>query len=214
MHNVRVGYGELRQRALAVAAGPQQQIVKSGDCVAVLLPRGIEQVIAVLGIMAVGAAYLPVNIDHPAVSQALLCHKAQVHVAIGERPAIEGVEAYPFEQLACAELLAAPVLPDPANLAYIIFTSGSTGEPKGVEIEHRSASNTVNDICQRYGIRSKDVLLGVAALDFDLSIFDIFGALSQGALLVLSEKEEHRDAEGWLALMQQHQVSVWNSVPH
>ncbi|NIG88039.1 long-chain fatty acid--CoA ligase [Serratia symbiotica] len=52
-HNVRVGYGELRQRALAVAAGLQQQGVKSGDCVAVLLPRGIEQVIAVLGIMAV-----------------------------------------------------------------------------------------------------------------------------------------------------------------
>ncbi|QTP15664.1 non-ribosomal peptide synthetase [Serratia symbiotica] len=212
-HNVRVGYGELRQRALAVAAGLQQQGVKSGDCVAVLLPRGIEQVIAVLGIMAVGAAYLPVNIDHPAARQALLCHKAQARVAIGERPAIEGVEAYPFEQLARAEPLAAPVLPDPASLAYIIFTSGSTGEPKGVEIEHRSASNTVNDICQRYGIRSKDVLLGVAALDFDLSVFDIFGALSQGALLVLSEEEEHRDAEGWLALMQQHQVSVWNSVP-
>lgn len=205
-----ISYGELRERVLAVAAGLQQQGIKEGDCVAISLPRGIDQMVAVLGVLAAGAAYLPVNGKHPPARQALLCRKAQVKLAIGRA---EGATSLPLQQLLSCTPLLEPVLPDAASLAYIIFTSGSTGEPKGVEVEHRSASNTVDDICQRYGIRSQDVFLGVAALDFDLSVFDIFGALSQGAKLVLSAEEEHRDAEGWLALMQQHQVSVWNSVP-
>ncbi|EEG7920414.1 amino acid adenylation domain-containing protein [Salmonella enterica subsp. enterica serovar Newport] len=205
-----ISYGELRESALAVAAGLQLQGVNEGDCVAIGLPRGVEQIAAVLGVLAAGAAYLPVNGKHPPARQALLCRKAQAKRAIG---CVNGAISLPLQQLLNCAPLPEPVLPDAASLAYIIFTSGSTGEPKGVEVEHRSASNTVDDICQRYAICSQDVFLGVAALDFDLSVFDIFGALSQGAQLVLSAEEEHRDAEGWLALMQQHRVSVWNSVP-
>jgi non-ribosomal peptide synthetase component F len=66
------------------------------------------------------------------------------------------------------------------DLAYVIFTSGSTGEPKGVMIEHRSALNTVLDINERFGVSADDRILALSSLSFDLSVYDIFGALAAG----------------------------------
>ncbi|MGP9565815.1 AMP-binding protein, partial [Halomonas sp. AOP43-D1-12] len=68
--------------------------------------------------------------------------------------------------------LVAPVTVDPASPAYIIFTSGSTGEPKGVQIAHQAAANTLDDINARCGITDTSRGLAVSALDFDLSVYD------------------------------------------
>ncbi|MGY1949188.1 AMP-binding protein, partial [Nocardia asiatica] len=99
------------------------------------------------------------------------------------------------------------------DLAYVIFTSGSTGVPKGVEIEHASAVNTVDDIRCRFGIDAADRVLAVAATDFDLSVFDLFGVLAAGGSVVIVADEDRRDPDRWLALTHAHAVTVWNSVP-
>jgi amino acid adenylation domain-containing protein len=109
--------------------------------------------------------------------------------------------------------LASPILVDPQALAYVIFTSGSTGTPKGVEIAHQAALNTIEDINTRFAIGSGDRVLAVSALDFDLSVFDVFGLLGVGGALVLIEEEERREAQRWAALVERHEVTVWNSVP-
>ena len=71
------------------------------------------------------------------------------------------------------------------TLGYIIYTSGSTGEPKGVEVTHRAAMNTIEAINERYGVGREDRALAVSGLDFDLSVYDIFGLLTAGGTVVV-----------------------------
>src|SRR6185436_89582 len=75
------------------------------------------------------------------------------------------------------------------------------------------AVNTVQDINERYGVGSRDVVLGLSSLSFDLSVYDVFGVLGAGGTLVLPEAGRGRDPEHWLSLMRRHGVSIWNSVP-
>eukprot|EP01135_Chromosphaera_perkinsii_P001181 Nk52_evm20s160 gene=Nk52_evmTU20s160 len=116
--------------------------------------------------------------------------------------------------------------------AYIIFTSGTTGVPKGIIVSHRNAMTTINEMNRRYGITKKDVTFGLSKIDFDLSIWDIFGTLSAGALLVLptastsqpqcsvsvphpssSSLMEDTNVLSWLNIIGEQNVTVWNSVP-
>jgi len=209
-------YGELAERALRLSAALTAQGVKRGDIVAVNLPKGPDQIAAVLGVLAAGAAYLPVGVDQPDARRDRMLCQAGVRVAVtGPEPRRwpEGVQPCVFGQAMAAAPAPSPALVDADQLAYIIFTSGSTGEPKGVEITHRAAMNTVLDINQRFGVGAQDRVLAVSALDFDLSVYDIFGLLSAGGSLVLIEEESRRDARRWHELVCRHQVTVWNSVP-
>ena len=78
---------------------------------------------------------------------------------------------------------------------------------------HRAAMNTVAEINRCYAIDATDRLLALSALDFDLSVYDLFGLLSAGGTLVLIEEDQRRDARAWLKALQQHRVTLWNSVP-
>ena len=118
-----------------------------------------------------------------------------------------------LEEAQGTEPLDTPVPVAPEQAAYIIFTSGSTGAPKGVEVSHRSAWNTLDDVCTRFGVTQEDRGLAVSALDFDLSVFDIFGLLGRGGSLVLLRDEDQRDAEEWSRLVTSLGVTVWNSAP-
>jgi amino acid adenylation domain-containing protein len=99
------------------------------------------------------------------------------------------------------------------DLAYVIFTSGSTGLPKGVMINHRGAVNTIVDINKRFQVTNKDRVFAISALNFDLSVYDIFGILAAGGTVVIPDASSRRDPSHWLPLMIQEKVSLWNSVP-
>ncbi|WP_202318257.1 AMP-binding protein, partial [Pluralibacter gergoviae] len=114
---------------------------------------------------------------------------------------------------AASEPLEAPAACSPEQLAYIIFTSGSTGEPKGVEVCHAAADNTLQDLRGRLAMEPEDRLLGLSALDFDLSVFDLFATLGCGATLVAVDEADRRDATRWLRLIHDQRVTLWNSVP-
>ena len=102
---------------------------------------------------------------------------------------------------------------NPDSAGYIIFTSGSTGTPKGVISGHRGASNTCSDLNKRYAINSQDCVFSISELTFDLSVYDIFGVLGAGGSIVLPAPDLRKDPEHWLRLLQQHEVTIWNSVP-
>ncbi|MCF7549505.1 amino acid adenylation domain-containing protein [Pseudonocardia sp. WMMC193] len=200
-----MGHGELADRALRVAAGLHARGVRPGDPVAVTLPRGPEQVVAVLGVLAAGGAYVPVGIEQPAARAERIASVSGHAVVVGA-----GV---PLSELERADPLPAPVPVDAEQPAYLLFTSGSTGEPKGVEVPHRAAVTTLDDLTGRFRLGPEDRTLAVSALDFDLSVFDVFAMLDVGGAVVTLTEGRQREAEHWAELVRTHRVTVLNCVP-
>ena len=196
----RLSYGELATRALVVAARLAVDGVRPGDTVAVTMAKGPDQIAAVLGVLAAGAAYVPVGVDQPDL------RRAEIYASAGVTRVLTAVPAD-------GPALPGPMAASPDDLAYVIYTSGSTGTPKGVEITHRAARNTIDEINSRYGVGPQDRVLAVSALDFDLSVYDVFGLLSVGGAVVLVEEQARREARRWAELVRRCDVTVWNTVP-
>ncbi|WP_435149175.1 amino acid adenylation domain-containing protein [Micromonospora aurantiaca (nom. illeg.)] len=208
-----LSYGELARRARRVAGALVATGVRPGDNVAVSLPRGPDQVAAVLGVLHAGAAYVPVAADQPELRRERIHRGAGIRVALTASAVPDGVTALPIARALAAAELAEPVTVTPDQPAYVIFTSGSTGEPKGVVTAHGAAWNTVDDISSRFGVGPGDRVLAVSALDFDLSVYDLFGVLAAGGTVVLTAEDERADPAAWLRLADTHRVTVWNSAP-
>ncbi|MDQ1919223.1 non-ribosomal peptide synthetase [Massilia pseudoviolaceinigra] len=213
-----LSYRELAVRAAALAHALRQGGAQANELVAVALPRGWAQVVAVLGVQMAGAAYLP--IDHAApparVAELLRLGRCRYAVAAADVALPDGVQRIaaaqePASLLSPVECDPGPATPD--DLAYVIFTSGSTGTPKGVMIRHSAAANTVRDINERYHVSALDRVLGLSALNFDLSVWDIFGTLSAGGALVIPQADGLLDPAYLKELVNTHRVTLWNSVP-
>ncbi|MFY1623686.1 amino acid adenylation domain-containing protein [Micromonospora sp. WMMD735] len=213
----RMSYGELADRACRISACLRARGIGRGDTVLVTAPKGPDQIAAVLGILAAGAAYVPVGVDQPVARRARIAAICGAAALLAAGPGSGGADPTGIPELLIAEALrqrpAPPAAGEPDDPAYVIFTSGSTGEPKGVQLSHRAAVNTVEDVNERFDIGDDDRVLAVSALDFDLSVWDIFGLLAVGGALALVAEDERRDATRWLELCARHRVTVWNSVP-
>ncbi|WP_246794906.1 amino acid adenylation domain-containing protein [Burkholderia perseverans] len=205
--------GELAARALAIAGGLKAAGVGLGDAVEISLPRGPGQIASALGVLALGACYVPLDIGQPVARKALIERAAGVKAVIGATAAIDGLCCLDIARLSEADPLPAPLAVSPRHTAYVIYTSGSTGMPKGVEMSHGAAMHTVDAVARCVGLTADDRLLAVSALDFDLSVFDLFGVLGAGGSLVIPEQDEARDARRWIELLARHAVTVWNSAP-
>ncbi|ADG80887.1 Amino acid adenylation domain protein OS=Tsukamurella paurometabola (strain ATCC 8368 / DSM/ CCUG 35730 / CIP 100753 / JCM 10117 / KCTC 9821 / NBRC 16120/ NCIMB 702349 / NCTC 13040) OX=521096 GN=Tpau_4326 PE=4 SV=1 [Tsukamurella paurometabola] len=198
-------YGELAAAALRVAGALRADGIGAGDAVAIHLPKGPGQVIAVLGVLAAGAHYVPVGYAQPPA------RRAAILAGSGARMLLDG------EALAAAlardTAAPDPADTDPAEVAYVLYTSGSTGVPKGVEVSHDAATNTIDDLVERFALGPADRTLGVSALEFDLSVFDLFAPLSVGGAVVVMAEEAKADPAAWLDLTVRHAVTVVNAVP-
>ncbi|MFB4275417.1 amino acid adenylation domain-containing protein [Nonomuraea sp. MTCD27] len=191
-----------------------------GDLVAVVADKSVAQVTALLGVLAGGAGYVPVEPSWPAGRVASLCEQASIRTALLAAEADD--TAWP-DQVSVHRLDADGVLrlpdgseprrPAPDDLAYAIFTSGSTGRPKGVAIEHRAVRTTLDDLADRFPLAPDDRVLALSAFSFDLSVYDIFAVLGSGGAVVLPEAHRQRDPGHWLELMARHRVTVWNTAP-
>jgi pyochelin synthetase len=216
-----LSYTELERRSRQLAQKLVGLDAVPNHLIAVVMDKGWEQVVAALGILRAGAAYLPVDASLPEARLHELLAQGGVTVAVTQG-AVDGRLNWPsdtrvviVEEEICEESKDAAPLPDiePDDLAYTIFTSGSTGRPKGVKISHRAALNTVLDINRRFAIGPGDRVLALSALGFDLSVYDIFGLLAAGGAVVLPDACLERSPEHWARLIERHRVSVWNSVP-
>ena len=217
-----VDYRSLWRWSSSLAARLREAGVGADDLVAVVAKRGWRQVTALLGVVQSGGAYLPITADQPQARKEWLIARPRVKVLLVERELAadlrvpEGVAVLLLEEVLPDAVPAAVDLP-PAEgdrqLAYVIFTSGSTGQPKGVAIDHRGAVNTIQDVIARFGLTSADRMIGLSSFNFDLSVHDIFGGLATGAALVLPPHSETPRPDEWAACVQQHGVTVWNTVP-
>jgi len=200
--------------AAIVNAGPR------GELIGVLLPKSIDQIAATIAILVAGAAYVPLAWDTPEERLAVIIQQADLSLVITGKSRIDAVAnagAVPVDVNAIDSEGVCDAVPSvlrkSSDLAYVIFTSGSTGTPKGVMIEHGSAMCTVQDINQRYNISAEDRVFGISSLNFDLSVWDIFGVLGAGGTLVLPADDDHLEPQAWVDLCRRTGVTVWNSVP-
>ncbi|MGW1677360.1 amino acid adenylation domain-containing protein [Saccharopolyspora sp. NPDC002376] len=211
-------YGQWLGRAAGVAERLRAAGCRPGDFVGVLIDKCRDQAVGVLGVLLAGGVYVPVDPGQPAVRRDRILTGsgagfAVVVKATGELPpGVQVVEVADVEPIPVAEVPDGPRVP-PGELAYVMHTSGSTGVPKGVMISHRAAANTVHDINQRFGVGDGDRVLGLAALSFDLSVYDLFGPPAVGATLVLPDPARRGDPSHWAATVAEHGVTLWNSVP-
>jgi pyochelin synthetase len=214
-----LSYAELSARANAVAKALLVRGCRPGECVAIIMSKGWEQVAGVLGTLLAGAVYVPIDVVHPPQRRATMLRKAEVRRVLSCSDLDLAFEPDSQLQRIDVDLLSpeasvpACAKAQPADLAYVIYTSGSTGEPKGVMIAHGAALNTLRDIERRFALGAETRVLGLANLGFDLSVFDIFGPLSCGGCLVLPDPTRRGDPSHWADLIEEHAIQLWNSVP-
>ncbi|MFJ9055883.1 amino acid adenylation domain-containing protein [Streptomyces sp. NPDC102409] len=214
-----LSYAELAALARAVAGRLGAAGARSGDRVAVHLPRGRGQVIAVLGSLIAGCVYVPLDHDTPHGRLDSIARRGDVRFAVTDgRPA--GDARWTARGVHPLPLPAGPAgpredMPHAASgpTAYVIFTSGSTGEPKGVILSHAAVLNTIDAVSEEFGVTAKDRVLSVSSIGFDLSVYDIFGPLLRGGSVVMLSPESARNPARWAELAVRHGVTLWNSAP-
>ncbi|MFZ5637347.1 MAG: amino acid adenylation domain-containing protein [Pseudomonadota bacterium] len=225
-------YAGLDAGSAACAARLRKRWLGPGDRVAIMMDRGRSLAVAAFGVLRAGAAYVPIDPALPAErvrflledcgAKAVLVEDAQrVETALPSGVAALSVGPMTEGRLRATDPLEAnsPHGDDDApqvrgdDLAYVIYTSGTTGRPKGVMIEHAAAMNTIDDVNRRFSIAETDRVFGVSSFGFDLSVYDLFGAVAAGATLVYPDPGATLDPHHWLDLLLRERVTVWNSVP-
>ncbi|MFD7609316.1 amino acid adenylation domain-containing protein [Streptomyces sp. NPDC059828] len=220
----RLTYAELDVRAEALAVRLRGLGAGPGAFVAVAVPRSPELMVALVGVLKSGAAYLPLDPDYPSdrVSHMLddsgattvLALSASAHL-LPERTGttvllLDAADAGPEPVAGTAH---GRVAAGPDDPAYLIYTSGSTGRPKGVVVTHRAVLNRLAWMQGAYGLRADDRVLQKTPSSFDVSVWEFFWPVMEGAAVVLARPDGHRDPAYLAGLVQRQHITTMHFVP-
>ena len=226
----RVTYRALCQRANRLARLLIAHGIGPGDVVPIAFESSVDRIVAILGILAAGAAYLPLDTEAPPSRIASLIDDVKASVVVtsaefkdrlglGDREPVL-VLGSPELTAAKAELSDAPIASHerlrplkPSDIAYVIHTSGSTGRPKGVATSHAAITTSLDWIVGRLGLGPADRAIQRCDYTFDVSIWEIFSMLAYGGTLVLPKPGGARDSAHIGALIRAHAATVLYAVP-
>jgi amino acid adenylation domain-containing protein len=201
--SLRVTYSELNARANRLAHRLIAAGVRRGSAVAISLPRGVEMMVAVLGVLKTGAAYVPIDPTYPAMRRQLMFDMARCAVVIGEAPS-ESVLRVAVDGEGDPNDPTVTIAQD--DLCYIIFTSGSTGIPKGVGMPHRAMANLIAWQIKHPELARAAITLQFSSLSFDVSFQEIFSTWCNGGTLVLTTEAIRADPRKLLRQLVEHRV--------
>ncbi|MFD9417486.1 amino acid adenylation domain-containing protein [Streptomyces goshikiensis] len=218
-----VTYAELEERAGLLAGHLRAQGVGPEGLVGVLLPRGLDLVVALLGIWKAGAAYVPLDTTHPADRVRRLLSDTGASVVVTDAAAAGMLAGAGVRPLIAADALAGPAAAQPeampraeaegANAAYVLYTSGSTGEPKGVVVTQAGIANHIDWKIRLHGIDEHDRVLQRTPVSFDAAVWEFFAPLVAGATLVMAPAGAERDAKVIAGAVAEYGVTILQLVP-
>ncbi|TBW45045.1 amino acid adenylation domain-containing protein, partial [Marinobacter halodurans] len=217
----RLGYAEFDQAANRLAHALIGQGVGCHSLVGVAAERSVAMVVALYAIQKAGAAYVPVDPDHPEARQQQVLADAGVdllltHDAVADQlPEPGDITVLNLDQLDLSDQPAsAPAINiHPQQRAYVIYTSGSTGQPKGVANTHAALFNRLQWMQAAYELGEGDVVLQKTLYSFDVSVWEFFWPLMVGARLVVAPPGDHKDPAKLTALIEQERVTTLHFVP-
>ncbi|MFI9275592.1 amino acid adenylation domain-containing protein [Kitasatospora sp. NPDC052896] len=213
-----LSYAELDARAEHLARRLRARGVGPESVVGVCLHRGPDLVVALLGVVKAGGAYLPLDPEYPARRLALMLADSGARLVITDAelaPPLAGQAAEPVLLGGTEDPPPRATAPaaGPDHPAYLIYTSGSTGTPKGVLVEHRAIVNRLHWMQQAYGLTAEDRVLQKTPYSFDVSAWEFFWPLTTGAALVLLRPGGHRDPAEIARVIAAERVSTVHFVP-
>ncbi|MEU4458347.1 amino acid adenylation domain-containing protein [Nocardia fluminea] len=221
-----ITYSSLEQQVATLATELRHRGLKTGDCVAIVLPRSVGMITAILATLRAGGAYVPIDPKFPETRLGTILSDSQARLVLGDdrvhevadsldvrvidpsssvQPLIDGHEAQTIE--------AGDLDLSGESLAYVIYTSGSTGKPKGVMIEHQSVVNRIDWMQHRYPLRESDVILQKTPFTFDVSVWELTWWARAGASVALLGDGDERDPRKIVNAISTHGVSVIHFVP-
>ncbi len=217
-NGVSLTYADLNRRANAVAKRLIAMGAGPNILVALCMERSADMLVALLGILKTGAAYLPVDLRYPADRVAFILEDAAVPLLITQRN-LEATLPQHKAQILFIEDIKEAGDDNPSNgatlehLAYVIYTSGSTGKPKGVEVLHRGVSNVIHSFQELLHFEVKDVLVATTTLSFDIHVLELFAPIQAGSHLVIATDEESQDPLLLMGLLERSGTTVYQATP-
>lgn len=234
-----ISYAELGKNVSALMQHFRKLKLQPGNIIAICLPKGPEHIYSALACSLCGIIWVPIDMASPSTRIAYLLNNCRADVAIHFSPcealenlAIKSIDitavlsdGLSSDSLSSDALLNEGILSDSqiskpschftndAAPAYYLYTSGSTGNPKCVVLNNLSTANVLQYTIERWEINANDVLIAATPFHHDLSVFEIYAALSSAATLVVPTPDEVKSAVAWADLVATHQVTVWSSVP-
>jgi surfactin family lipopeptide synthetase C len=227
----RLSYSELAERSVRLAARLARDGVGPGDRVGLCLERSPGLIVAILAILRAGAAYVPMSPEHPASRLRYLIEDSEVGAMVtrrdylGHLPNLNdgGIAAICLDRDLSGDADAHVVQvddqggngyrPDAHSVMYVLYTSGSTGRPKGVPITHGDVQQFLGATFEHLVVSEQDAWSMYHDCGFDVSVLEMWGALTTGGRLVLMSSETAHSADAMLELIQRERVTVLNQTP-
>ncbi|MEH0927117.1 amino acid adenylation domain-containing protein [Micromonospora sp. CPCC 205558] len=215
-----LSYGELVERADGLARWLVGRGVRRGEVVGVCMGRGVDVVVALLGVMRAGCAYLPLDPGHPGERSGFMVSDSGARFVVVDGGVSGGVVAELGRVAELVEVSAVGgvggvALPEvgSGDLAYVIYTSGSTGAPKGVAVEHGSVARLFDRVGEWIDWSSDDVWSCFHSVAFDFSVWEIWGALTSGGRVEIVSYEDSRDPVVFRRLLGERGVTMVSLTP-
>ncbi|MBB3120971.1 non-ribosomal peptide synthetase [Pseudoduganella violacea] len=212
-----LSYAQLSQRSSALAS---RLAGGAGRLVGVCMERSTDLLVALLGVMKAGAAYVPIDPSYPAERMRAIAMDSGAACFLADAaslPALRAAAGASAQLLDIADLGLDRPAPAPAvaphALAYVIYTSGTTGKPKGVMVPQRALVNLLASMARQPGMAAGQRMLALATFAFDMSIPELFLPLLTGGHCILAEAQAARDPQRLMAALERHQPHLMQATP-
>lgn len=218
-----ITYAELEAQTNRFARHLRKIVPGQGERVALLVDRSLDMLVALIGIMKAGHAYVPLDPGHPEtrLRQTLAAARPAALVCGNETAAAlatDGMVTIRLDEVASniaahsgAKLESLPT--DTGSTAYVIFTSGSTGTPKGVAISHRSLTNFLLSMAREPGFTADDVIVAVTTISFDIAGLELYLPLVVGGSVVIADRAEVEDGFALVRLIKESKATILQATP-